>query len=92
MKYEKYAADIISNNSNMMIPWYIMAAYAYYINDDPIITDKMFDQLSMDIVVNWNFISHSHKKFLSIDMLKAGTYLGDYPLIVEGAINELPLL
>lgn len=90
MKYDAYAKKIIDDNSNMMIPWYIMAAYAYYINDEPIISDSLFDQLAVDILMNWNFIDHYHKKLLSVDTLKAGTFLGTYPSIIEGAVQSLP--
>ena len=29
--------DVVDNNPNMLVPWYIMAAYAYYEKDDPIL-------------------------------------------------------
>ena len=29
--------DVIDSNINMTVPWYLMAAYAYYVEDDPIL-------------------------------------------------------
>lgn len=81
--------DICDQNINMTVPWYIMAAYAYYVEDDPILSDTMFDSLAKKILKNWDTIEHFHKHHLNEDMLVGGTYLGDYPSRVEGAIKEL---
>jgi len=86
---DKYAQDIIDKNPNMMVPWYLIAAYAYYVDDDPITSDKFFDQLAVDLKFNWNFVKHRHKEHITIDMLNAGTFIGDYPSIVEGAVEDL---
>lgn len=90
--FDEYAADIFADNINMMVPWYIMAAYAYYIQDEPIISDAFYDALGKTMLEKWNDIDHRHKHFITVDELQAGTYLGDYPSIVEGAIEELKAL
>jgi hypothetical protein len=33
--FSELARGIVSNNLNMLVPWYLMASYAYYINDAP---------------------------------------------------------
>ena len=33
--------------------------------------------------------NHYHKEYLNIDMLKAGTYIGEYPSRVEGAVEQV---
>ncbi len=86
---DEYAQEIIDKNPNMMIPWYLIAAYAYYVQDDPITSDKFFDQLAVDLAFSWNFVEHRHKEVITLDMLKAGTFIGDYPSIVEGAVEVL---
>ena len=65
---------------------YMMASYAYYVEDDPIITDAMFDQCAKNILEHWDTLEHPHKHLLSKDMLEAGTYLGKYPEIVKNAV------
>ena len=67
---------------------YLMCAYAYHELDKPLIEDFEFDQLAKDILENWNNIQHMHKHLLNKDMLVAGTYLGEYPNIVKGAVGN----
>ena len=49
---DKYCLDVIDDNINMLVPWYLMASYAYYVDDDPIITDNMFDKLGQKLLKN----------------------------------------
>jgi len=86
---DKHCLDLIDNNVNMTVPWYLMAAYAYYVEDDPIISDQLYDRLVLKIIDNWDTIEHRHKELLSLDDLKAGTYLGEYPGMVKGAVESI---
>ena len=86
---EKACMDICDDSINMYVPWYIMAAYAYYIEDTPILEDKMFDMIAKRILENWDEINHRHKKYLTEDMLRAGTYLGEYPPQIKGAVASV---
>lgn len=81
--------ELVAKNINIAIPYYIMAAYAYYKEDDPIISDALFDRLSILILENFDSISHPHLKYITKDDLEAGTYLGEYPKM---AIDSLKLL
>ncbi len=70
------------------ISMYLMAAYAYYKDDDPILADFQFDDLANYLLENIDDLpEHPHKHMLTKDMLRAGTYLGDYPGIVRGALD-----
>jgi len=73
----------------MMVPWYLMAAYAYYKQDEPILTDAFFDAMGKTMLERWDDINHYHKHLITVDDLAAGTYLGDYPSIVKGALEEM---
>ena len=86
---DDYAAEIFADNINMMVPWYLMAAYAYYKQDEPILSDAFFDAMGKTMLERWDDINHFHKHLITVDDLRAGTYLGDYPSIIEGAIEEL---
>ena len=86
---DDYAAGIFADNINMMVPWYLMAAYAYYKQDEPILTDAFFDAMGKTMLEVWDDIDHRHKHLITRDDLQAGSYLGDYPSIVEGAIEKL---
>lgn len=87
--YDDLAEQIISKNKNMVVPWYLMAAYAYYIKDDPILSDAMFDSLSIILIKNWNTIEHFHKEYITLEDLEAGTFLGKYPSRVEHALKYI---
>lgn len=86
---EKACCEIIDDNINMTVPWYLMAAYAYYEEDNPIITDQMFDHISKKMLKHWDEIEHMHKSLITPDMLYAGTYIGTYPSRVKGAVDEV---
>jgi hypothetical protein len=73
----------------MAVPYYLMASYAYYVEDDPIFTDGFYDGLAKTILDNWNTITHRHRDVLSKDDLEAGSFLGEYPSIIEGALKSL---
>lgn len=88
MILDKYCLKI-TKNKNMLIPWYIMAAYAYYVNDDPIISDSLYDTLAKQILLEYDNIQHQHKHLIDKDQLEAGTCLIKYPSIIEGAVKEL---
>jgi len=67
---------------------YLMCSYAYYKLDKNLITDHEFDQLSKDILANYDNIEHMHKHLVTKEMLDAGTYLGEYPNMVIGATHD----
>ena len=39
MMLDTKAQGFFDKNINLMVPWYLMAAYAYYKEDDPILSD-----------------------------------------------------
>jgi hypothetical protein len=81
--------ELIEKNINLAIPYYLMAAYAYYKEDDPILSDGLFDYLATLILKNYDTITHPHKKYITKEDLEAGTYLGQYPAL---AIDSLKLM
>jgi len=66
---------------------YLMCAYAYYVEDKPLISDTEFDKLSKEILENYDTIEHRHKHLITKEDLEAGTFLGEYPSIIEGAVR-----
>ena len=38
--------EAIDANANMIVPFYLMCAYAYYEKDEPIASDAFFDNLA----------------------------------------------
>jgi NAD-dependent DNA ligase len=67
---------------------YLMCAYAYYVEDDALISDAEFDELGKWLLQNYDSVEHMHKHLVTKDDLKAGTYLGKYPTMVKGAVKD----
>ena len=86
---DQRAAELFAKNINMMVPWYLMAAYAYYKEDNPIFNDSFFDNMAKTMLEKWDEIEHFHKHLINKDDLAAGTYLGDYPERVKGGLEHL---
>jgi hypothetical protein len=86
---EKMYWDVTDKNDNMLVPWYLMAAYAYYVEDDPILEDVTFDKMANKLKDHWSEVEHMHKHLISLDMLNAGTYIGEYPNMVKGAVQDI---
>ena len=87
--FDDHAAELFAKNINMMVPWYLMAAYAYYVDDDPIISDAAYDALVRNLLAHWDQVEHHHKHILSREQLEAGTFLGEYPSRVQWAVRNL---
>lgn len=81
--------DVVDQNLNMSVPWFLMSAYAYYEQDDPILSDDCFDKLSKKMLTRWDEITHHHKECITKDDLFGGTFLGKYPSRVEGGLKSL---
>ena len=67
---------------------YLMCAYAYYVEDDPLTTDSEFDELGRWLLEHYDEVEHPHKNLVTIEDLTAGTYLGKYPSIIQGAVKS----
>lgn len=87
--FDDQCLQLTSDNINMYVPWYIMAAYAYYVEDNPILSDHVFDRMAKQILIHYDEIEHMHKYLLTKDTLEAGTFLGEYPSRIKGAVDSL---
>ena len=86
---DDHAAKLFAKNINMMVPWYLMASYAYYEQGDPIFSDAFFDDMGKTMLARWDDIEHFHKEHITKGDLEAGTFLGKYPSRVEGGLASL---
>jgi hypothetical protein len=89
MNIDQRVNELLQKNINLSVPYYLMAAYAYYKEDDSILSDGLFDYIATLILKNYDTIVHPHKKYITISDLEAGTFLGEYPRM---AIDSLALL
>jgi NAD-dependent DNA ligase len=87
--YDKLCMETTDRNINMLVPWYLMAAYAYYVEDDPILSDMLFDRMGKKLLTHYDEVEHMHKDLISKSDLDAGTFLGKYPSRIKGAVAAL---
>ena len=78
-------------NPNMLVPYYLMFSYAYYKENESLISDSEYDQICRDLITNWDNITHWHKPLLNLESLKAGTGydIAKYPNRVVSAALSL---
>ena len=86
---DNHVEKVIKNNINMVVPYYLLASYAYYEEDDPIISDMLFDSMAKLFLEHYDNITHKHKSYITKDMLTAGSFSGKYPTIVQDALKSL---
>ena len=67
---------------------YLMCSYAYYVEDNPLISDDEFDSLAKWLLENWDNVDHQHKSYITKNDLVAGTILGKYPTMISGAVRS----
>lgn len=82
----------VANSRNSLIPYYLMASYAYYHRDTPFLDDATFDQLCKDLDAEFDGLDHMHKHLVDRDALKAGTCLLErkaFPTICKSAACKL---
>jgi NAD-dependent DNA ligase len=87
-KSEVIITNTIKKNINMLVPIYLMLSYSYYKQDNPVVSDGFYDKLARKLLKEYDNIEHRHKHLISKDDLRAGSFLGEYPSIIEGAINN----
>lgn len=87
---EKKAMKAIGKSRNMLIPWYLIAAYAYYVLDEPVLTDATFDAICIMLDEEWDDLEHMHKIYVSRGDLAAGTRMSAlYPSMAKASACAL---
>lgn len=85
-----YVGAIITANPNMLIPHYLMHSYLYYVMDDPVVSDSMFDTICKRLLVELDGLSHMHKHLVDKSLLVAGSGFNlQFPGMVVGAARYL---
>lgn len=91
--YDPICRLAITKSPNLLVSWYLMASYAYYIEDSPILTDSLFDEMCVSLLKRFPDIKHQHKALINVEALEAGTGFNisekTYPRIVLGALRDV---
>jgi hypothetical protein len=85
----KIAEDAVTHNANLLVPWYLISSFAYYILDESLITDDLYDRICFLLADGLDSftIEHHHMDLCDMDALHAGTCYhltaDQYPAIVQ---------
>ncbi len=80
---DSYCRERISANPNMLVPWWIMAAWVYdqHRGGEVLISDALFDEIAERLDREWETITHWHKPLLDRRLLKSALAIrGQWPL------------
>jgi hypothetical protein len=89
---ESYCRSVIDRNPNMLVPWWIMAAWVYdrRYGGETLISDALFDEIAVRLDRDWESITHWHKPLLERRMLKSALAIrGRWPLRAMHAAENL---
>lgn len=85
---EKIIKDKVDENLNMLVPLYLILSYAYYVEDSPLVSDAFYDNMAKQLYKEYDNIEHRHKHLIKKDALVAGSFVGTYPNIINGALLD----
>jgi len=86
---DDYCQEVVEKNRNMLVPWWIMSAWAYE-QATPIISDGMFDKLADRLTKEWSKVEHDHKSLLDKKSLKTSLAIaGKWPQISKASAQGL---
>ena len=78
-------------NPNSVISWILAGSYSYYILDEPILSDTVFDNMCKYVFNNWDKIEHQHKHLFTKEDMENGSLFmlkpDQYPLIVQVSVG-----
>lgn len=73
MYYNERCRQDFKINKNSCIAWYLIASYSYYLRDESLLSDEVFDKMCLHILENWDTLEHKLKHLVSKESLSAGT-------------------
>ncbi len=77
-RMDEYCRFVIGGCRNMLVPWWMMACWAYEEGPFPLISDALFDQIARDLDVEWDSVQHRHKQLVCRADLKGRLgFIGD---------------
>jgi len=90
-KLDVYVKQLVATKINLAVSWWLIASYAYYILDETLISDELFDELTQVIKLNFDRIEHINKDLITEDRLSAGSAydLRLYPTRVMSVTQQL---
>lgn len=84
---------VMATGPNAVVSWWLMASYAYYVHDESMLSDGLYDEMARSMLARWDQIVHPHKHLIEPGDLEQGSLYrlapADYPSMVRGAVAHL---
>lgn len=92
MLRDDLAREAFRRKKSTVVPWVLMASYAYYILSESLLEDGTFDKMCKYLYDNWDSIEHRHKNLFTREDMSSGSLFmlkaDDYPLIVQVTVGQ----
>lgn len=96
MNYDERCRVDFKTNPSSCIAWYLLSSYAYYVKDESLLSDPVFDKMCLYILTNWDILEHKLKDFVPKESLSAGTgyniafssFPNGFVRVIENLIKE----
>lgn len=87
---EAYFAARLAVSRNMLVPYWVMSAWAYEHGEAPLVSDVFFDYIAEALGAEWDSIEHAHKGRINRDCVKTAiAWDGPWPSMAIGAARTL---
>lgn len=88
---EQLGARTVDYNADMLIPWILMASYAYYQLSIPLVPDSLYDEWTRRLSRVWWRVKHRHKHLIIHGTPQVSVLLkeDDYPGMTISATHRL---
>lgn len=86
MIQDRLCRRLVGDKPRLAVAWWLMASYAYYECDDPILSDAVFDELTAILASKPELrVEHRHGHLITDGMLATGSAVGltQYPSITR---------
>lgn len=90
-EHESRAIGVVEANENMLVPWILMTAYAYYELNTNLVSDHTYDKWCRLAHYRWRFLHHRHKELITRGKTTCMVLIKrkDYPSICRHAATAM---
>lgn len=90
-RLDEYVKQLVARNVSSAISWWLLGSFAYYMLDETLFSDELFDELNELIIEHYDTIEHVNKDMVTPERLSAGSAfdIRVWPLRVESSVQHL---
>lgn len=90
--YDYACRTAFKGNPSTTISWFLTSSFCYYVHDESLLSDDVFDRMCKYMLENWDKLEHQHKYLITEDDLRAASgfaiHPSKYPTIVQSSSHR----